>query len=475
MLITRSIFFKNALKKKFFYFFILSFSFVNCYSQLNITKPALSFTEACPSSTFNTFNLTFSVSPISNLNADNVYNVELSNSSGDFTTPTILTTSNATTSSVTVSFAMPTTVSGTNYKIRIKSTSPSSTSPNSDSFAANYAIFMMPFTINSNISNQSFCENSGYELSVDEGVNSPLQYPQLVYKWFKNGNPISAETSSTLNVTSAGNYYVQVDYGTCNNNAYSNAVSMFAIPTPELAIATETGATEFCDNEWLTLITSNISPTNSYQWYLNNEAIPNATSETYSATEAGSYYLKIKTTNCDLTSNTIAVSTIDTSGFTTIPNSDSEIEMIPGEDIIITALGADSYEWVVDGLVVETLNTYTTNQLDDIQLTGIINGCSVIKNFMIVEKQLPITNIIPNVITPNNDKVNDKWILNEFAYKDDVEVVIFTASNEEIYRKKNYSNDWPLEGFVKNNTVYYYKILQNNSIVAKGTLSILTK
>lgn len=473
MLITRSIFFKNALKKKFFYFFILSFSFVNCYSQLNITKPALSFTEACPSSTFNTFNLTFSVSPVSNLNADNVYNVELSNSSGVFTTPTILTTSNATTSSVSVSFAMPTTVSGTNYKIRIKSTSPSATSPNSDAFAANYVIFMMPFTINDYISNQSFCENSGYLLKIDEGANSPLQYPQLVYKWFKNGNPISAETSSTLNVTSAGNYYVQVDYGTCNNNAYSNAVSMFAIPTPELAIATETGATEFCDNEWLTLITSNISPTNSYQWYLNNEAIPNATSETYSATEAGSYFLKIETTNCDLTSNTIEVSTIDTSGF--IVDKGAEIEILPGENVVITASGADSYEWVVDGLVVETSKTFTTNKEVTIQLTGIINGCSVIKNFNVTLRQTPISMVIPNTITPNNDGVNDTWKLNEFAYKDDVEVVIFTASNEEIYRKKNYSNDWPLEGFVKNNTVYYYKILQNNSIVAKGTLSILTK
>lgn len=474
MLITRSIFFKGSLKKNFFYLLVLGFSFFNCYSQLNISKPVLTFTEACPSSSFNTFNLTFSVSPVSNLNADNVYNVELSNSSGVFTTPTVLTTSNATTSSVTVSFAMPTTVNGTNYKIRIKSTSPVATSPNSDAFAANFAIFNMPFTINNNDSNQSFCENSGYELSVDEGVNSPLQYPQLVYKWFKNGNPISGQTSSSLNVTSEGNYYVQVDYGTCNNNAYSNAVSMFAIPTPELAIATETGATEFCDNEWLTLITSNISPTNSYQWYLNNEAIPNATSETYSATEAGSYFLKIETTNCDLTSNTIEVTTIDTTGFTVDKN--SEIEIFPGENVVITASGADSYEWVVDGLVVETLNTYTTNQLDDIQLTGIINGCSVIKNFMIVEKQLPISNIIPNVITPNNDKVNDKWILtDEYAEKDDVEVVIFTASNEEIYRKKNYSNDWPLEGFVRNNTVYYYKILQNDSIVAKGTLSILTK
>jgi CHU_C Type IX secretion signal domain len=474
MLITESVISKSDLKRKFFFIILFVFNLSNYYSQIYITKPALPFTEACPSSTFNTFSLSFSVSPISSLNANNVYNIELSDATGDFTTPTLLTTSNATTSSVSVSFAMPITVSGANYKIRIKSTSPVSTSPNSDAFAANYAVFNMPFSINNDNSNQSFCENSGYELSVDEGANSPLAFPQLTYKWYKNLNLISGESSSTLNVTSEGNYYAQVNYGTCNNNAYSNAVSMFAIPTPELEIATETGETVFCEGEWLTLITSNISPTNVYQWYLNDVAIPNATNSSHIATEAGEYYLKIETTNCDLISNSLTITTIDTSSFTT--DKDSEIELIPGENVIITASGADSYEWFVDDAVVGTTNTYTTNKEETIQLTGTIGNCSVIKNFIVTLRETPITEVIPTIISPNNDGINDTWVLpEEYIEKDNVEVVLFTAGNEVVFKTKNYSNETSLEGKVANNTVYYYNILKNNSIVAKGTLSILTK
>lgn len=476
MLITRSIFFKSTLKKNFFNILFLVISFFNCHSQIAISKPVLGFSEACPSPSFNNFSLTFSFSPASNLNTGNVFNVELSNSLGDFTNPTLLTSSTATSSIISVSFAMPTTVSGTNYKIRIKSTSPAATSPNSDSFAANYAIFTMPFTINNNNSNQSFCENSGYLLSVDAGTNSPLQYPQLVYKWYKNGIPIIGEVSSSLNVTSEGSYYVQVDYGTCNNNAYSNAVSLYAIPTPELVIASETGETEFCETDWLTLITSNISSTNSYQWYLNNVSIPNATNSSYIATEAGDYHLKIQTPNCALESNVITITTIDTSSFTTNPNADAEIEMVEGESITITASGADSYEWFVGNSVVGTSNTYTTNQLGAIQLTATVNNCNVVKNFMVVAKDVALTSTIPNTITPNNDGINDKWILpDEYVEKDDVEVVIFTAWNKEVFRAKNYSNGTSLESLVNNNSVYYYKILKNNSIVAKGTLSIVIK
>lgn len=441
----------------------------------------LNFAEACPSPSFNNFSLTFSFSPASNLNTGNVFNVELSDSSGDFTSPTLLTTSTATSTIVQVNFAMPTTVSGSNYKIRIKSTSPASTSSYSDAFAANYMIYNSFFTINNNVYQQVLCENSTYLLSVDESVNSPLQYPQLKYLWYKDGTLIPGETTSSLVVSSPGMYKTKIDYGSCtndsNNIAYSNQVNLYSVSVGTFEITSESGALEFCESEWLTLTTTAVSPTNTYQWYLNDLPISGANSQSYSATQAGNYHLKIGTTICDLISNVLTISTVDTSSFTTNYDSNPIIEIMPGENITITANGADSYEWFVGNAVVETSNAYTTNQAENIQLTGTIGNCSVIKNFIVSlkEQEQPIPTDIQNIITPNNDKSNDTWDLKGFANNDDTEVVIFTASNKEVYRKKNYSDDWPLDGFVKNNTVYYYKILKNNSIVAKGTLSIVIK
>lgn len=452
----------------------------NCYSQINILKPSLGFTQVCSSPSFNNFTLTFTFNP--QPNSDNNFIVELSDGTGNFTSPTQLTTSNSQTSPVLVSFAMPTTVAGSAYRIRIRSTSPASFSVLSDSFPANYAIYNEPFTINNNISNQSFCQNSSYLLSVDNSSNSPLQYPQLKYKWFRDGNLLTGEISSSIQVTQAGNYYASIDYGACSNNAYSQAVSMFAIPVPILVIASENNETVICPSTGILLTTSNISSLNSYQWYLNDSAIPNANNDSYTATEAGIYHLKITTPNCGLTSNNITLTAIDDSGLKIFDDSGleitsgSEIAINPGEQMTITASGAESYEWKVDGVVAGNTDNLNVNEAETIELNALIGGCTITRSFIVIVKEIPSGDgIIPNTITPNNDGINDKWDLKGFANEDDVEVVIFTASNEEILRTKNYSNNWPLEGFVKNNTVYYYKILKNNSIVAKGTLSIITK
>ena len=100
----------------------------------------------CSSPSFNNFTLTFTFNP--QPNSDNSFIVELSDETGNFTSPTQLTTSNSQTSPVLVSFAMPTTVAGSAFRIRIRSTSPASFSILSDSFPANYAIYNEPFTIN---------------------------------------------------------------------------------------------------------------------------------------------------------------------------------------------------------------------------------------------------------------------------------------------------------------------------------------
>ena len=120
---------------------LISFMIVN--SQITINAPTLGFTQVCASSTFNTYNLSFSFSPVSNLGSGNVFTVELSNATGSFASPVVLTTSTATTSPVNIiGFQFPTNVNGTNYRIRIKSSTPATTSPMSVSFAANYAVYI---------------------------------------------------------------------------------------------------------------------------------------------------------------------------------------------------------------------------------------------------------------------------------------------------------------------------------------------
>ena len=136
-------------------FTILIFVFLslidNLYAQIVISAPSIGFSQACASSSFNTFNVTFSFSPESALSSTNQFSVELSDASGSFLNPTTVYTSNAgavTVSPATLSFSLPNTTAGESFKLRIKSTAPIATSSNSIAFAAYYKIQDSPFSIN---------------------------------------------------------------------------------------------------------------------------------------------------------------------------------------------------------------------------------------------------------------------------------------------------------------------------------------
>lgn len=345
---------------------LISCIFVN--AQITINTPTLSFNQVCASPTFNTYNLSFSYLPASNLGAGNIFTVELSNASGSFTSPTVLTTSSETTSPINVSFSFPTSVNGTGYRIRIKSSAPVSVSPSSATFSANYAVYNQPFTINNNISNQAICSTSNFSLSIDSGPNSPLNYPQLNYIWYKNSNVIPGQTSSSLPITENGSYFVRVDYGSCSLSpsiqSTSNAVSVTVIASETLTINSQGNATSICPTTGL-LLTSTIGSSGyTYQWYRNNILISGATNATYTATQEGNYSLVASNNVCVINSNVL---TLTENTFTVSLDSGTEINLIPGQTKVITCTTTASnptYIWYKNNVVIsgQTASSITVTE-----------------------------------------------------------------------------------------------------------------
>ena len=717
------------LNRKVFLTLTLLINCVLAIGQITINTPTLGFSEICASTSFNNFNVSFSFSPVSNLGAGNVFSVELSNASGSFASPTILATTTTTISPATVSFSVPTNVDGTSYRIRIKSSAPVSTSPSSSSFSAKYAVYNQPFTINNNNSNQAICSTSNFNLTIDSGPNSPLNFSELTYRWYRNNIVVAGQSSSSLPITEGGNYRVEVNYGTCSLNAYSNVVTVTITQFETLTISSQGNATSICPSSGLLLTSTIASSGYTYQWYRNSVLIPSATNATYTATqegdyslkatnsvciidsnvltltentfavsldsgaeinlipgqtktlncstsavnptytwyknniiipsqtssslnvsetgtykvivkqnsscviekeastlvsaptsydltikhsssytecenvtetltvdvfeaesslgtttipanmgvtykwykndveingatttsytvsnylnndvysikatfvngqtvssntldvklkidenlvltangilcntnpsitiissisnpifdyewykdgeanvlgnnatydatEAGNYYLKISFMGCELTSELITIETIDETVIVT--NYDEEIYIHEGEEITITATGGDSYEWFIDSVLESSTNEIVINEETDVQLVAQINGCEVVKNFSVLLQPQVFNLVIPNTITPNNDGKNDTWIITEeFAYKNDIEVVIFSSNQQIVYRTNNYQNNWPFDTISEKNKVFYYTILKNNSILYKGTISVI--
>ena len=717
------------LNRKVFLTLTLLINCVLAIGQITINTPTLGFSEICASTSFNNFNVSFSFSPVSNLGAGNVFSVELSNASGSFASPTILATTTTTISPATVSFSVPTNVDGTSYRIRIKSSAPVSTSPSSSSFSAKYAVYNQPFTINNNNSNQAICSTSNFNLTIDSGPNSPLNFSELTYRWYRNNIVVAGQSSSSLPITEGGNYRVEVNYGTCSLNAYSNVVTVTITQFETLTISSQGNVTSICPSSGLLLTSMIASSGYTYQWYRNSVLIPSATNSTYTATqegdyslkatnsacivdsnvltltentfsvsldsgaeinlipgqtktlncsttavnptytwyknniiipsqtssslnvsetgtykvivkqnsscviekeastlvsaptsydltikhsssytecenvtetltvdvfeaesslgtttiptnigviykwykndveingatstsytvsnylnndvysikatfvngqtvssntldvklkidenlvltangilcntnpsitiissisnpifdyewykdgetnvlgnnatydatEAGNYYLTISFMGCELTSELITIETIDETVIAT--NYDEEIYIHEGEEITITATGGDSYEWFIDSVLESSTNEIVINEETDVQLVAQINGCEVVKNFSVLLQPQVFNLVIPNTITPNNDGKNDTWIITEeLAYKNDIEVVIFSSNQQIVYRTNNYQNNWPLDTISEKNKVFYYTILKNNSILYKGTISVI--
>ncbi|MEZ4838178.1 gliding motility-associated C-terminal domain-containing protein [Flavobacterium sp.] len=359
-----------------------------------IGTPSLGFTQACASQGFNSYNLSFTFFPTSNVQAGNQFIVELSDSAGNFGSPTTLTTSTSTYSPVNVSFAMPTTVAGEAYKIRVRSTAPAVTSPTSVSFSAYYAVHNQPFSINNNSGTVSFCEGGNTTLQIDNtGTSaSPLYYSGLTYKWYRNFAEVAGATGSSLNVTQSGNYYAIVDYGSCVMNSYSNIVSVNVTAGINLSISSAGNVDYICDGTPRLLTSSHQNTNYVYQWFKDNVAISGANGHTYNATQEGTYKLRITFGGCVFESNAIFLELIELEADWNVGATEV---LIPGEQLSINSVNNatnPTYVWRKDNVVITGATTanYNVTQAGTYQLTVTeTQGCTISEQLSVVV-QYPI-------------------------------------------------------------------------------------
>ncbi len=88
-----------------------------------------------------------------------------------------------------------------------------------------------------------------------------------------------------------------------------------------------------------------------------------------------------------------------------------------------------------------------------------------------------VSEIIPNVVTPfRSNGQNDNWVLpDSLSGQQDVEVTIYDLNGQVDFKTVNYQDDWPLTTSRSrgNSPVYYYTITKNNSVVRKGSITVM--
>ena len=151
-----------------------------------------------------------------------------------------------------------------------------------------------------------------------------------------------------------------------------------------------------------------------------------------------------------------------------------------GTVIQLTASGGDTYSWAnADGIIsgqqtavlkVKQMAT-TTYQVT----TTNANGCSNTGTITIIVAE-GIKVDAGNILTPNGDGKNDRWIVNNLVLYPDNEVTIYDRAGRIVYHRKNYSNDW--DGTVNGNplaegTYYYVLVIKDNNTTVKGFITII--
>jgi len=481
---------KTTILKRFIFklcFFILFLSeAIN--AQIVIGTPNLGFSQACASTSFNTYSTTFVFSPESSVEASNQFIIEMSDADGDFSNPIVVFTSNAgsvTVSPATLEFSIPTTTAGEGYEIRIKSTAPIATSSNSVAFAAYYKIQDSPFTINNLVSTGAYCTSGSYLLTIDNpgtGSNdSPLNYPSLTFNWYKETGPTTSifiAEGNTLEVNTEGTYFVETNYGTCTSNSFSNRVSIVEATSGEanITIASSLG-NPFCPDQGLTTLTT-IGGI-SYQWFKDDESIPDATNQMYQTDESGVYSVQIDLGDCQASGSI----DLEAEGFTSDINI-PEINLLEeGETltVIVTAAAVNPiYEWYLNDSVISgaTTDTYEATELGNYRVViSQTLGCIASKEFLFsINEPFPDVANIPNLISPNGDGINDTWVIpTQYVNGTNTEVTIMTNQGKIVHRTDDYLNNWPENQLNMNsiNQVFYYIIKPQNGTERKGSITVI--
>jgi gliding motility-associated-like protein len=479
----------TIVKKNTYCFFFLAFLVAtSTCAQISIGTPSLGFSQICADAAYNAtapFSVTFTFSPVSGITTANQFVIELSDPNGSFATPTTVVSSNPgaiITSPAVLKFSVPNNIAGEQYRIRIRSTSPAATSAVSIAFAAYYKIQDSPFTINNFAPTATYCAGGNYVLKIDNpgtGINdSPLKYPSLTYRWFKEPSVTPVATGSSLTVNQPGTYYVETNYGSCTSNSYSNRVTVTGVVGPSFTITSSLG-NPFCSNGTPTTLTTQTG--NSYQWFKDTVLISGASSNTYQTSQAGLYVVKVDFGGCVSTASI----TLQKTQFARAINVPSLSTINKGETKTIlttTDAGSPTYQWYLNNALI----TGATKATFDVLLAGDYKVVITQNTGCITSYEIPFTinyaivdsNVvaIPNLISPNGDGINDTWdIPQEYISGTNTEVIVMNSLGEIVLKTGNYLNNWPenVLDFKNINPVYYYSISTKDGKVKKGSITVV--
>mgnify|MGYP000383055102 CR=1 FL=1 len=295
------------------------------------------------------------------------------------------------------------------------------------------------------------CSSSNFNLESEENSN-------YSYQWYLNENEITNATNASYLPTAIGSYTLEIT----DNNTTCSKISEPTVLTSSFEIS-PINISNFCRELVLTVP---LGSANSYQWKKDNINITNATSNTYTATESGSYTCIINNENCSFTTSAKVINTTVNK-----PIGDNNQVFNSGdtlEDLNVSGVNLAWYSSPTENsslplstelvsntsyYVSQTINNCESERLViTVQLSTLSNNQYLIKNISI------IPNPAKNIVTVEaNVFFNKIEIFNTLGQK--IETKIFNKSNNQKINLSKY-----------NTGIYYLKISNEKYSTIKSVI-----
>ncbi|PKB16684.1 gliding motility-associated C-terminal domain-containing protein [Flavobacterium sp. 5] len=491
-----------------FFLMLLAFPSTGVLFAQKISPKILPFEKICaggpypndPSKIFNEFQAQFK---ISGFDPSETFVVELSDPSGNFTTPIatiplppLNNTPPDTATDKTLTFAIPTDIVGSdNYELRIKSSPSGVVSPSftifgtisNKSLPVYFKSYSGSFFINDKKDVISFCSGSSLTLTVYNPTptipdSSPANYPQLKYHWYKDDVLIAGQSSSSLVVNTVGVYYAELNYGPCsdfNNSSQSVTVTSGAGPGGPTIVSSL--GNPFCSSDQTTLTAT---AGNSYIWKKDGSVIAEATGQTYQTNVSGVYTCDIDFGGCtatgsiDLKSTGTITANYKNIYIDKVVTEGETLTIAKGDTLNVAASTIDSnptYQWYFNNGAIAGANQSALVINAAGSYKAIISGCAI--SFRVSDGTVYKTSEPTNIVSVNSDGINDTWIVPDVYSNSNTHVVIFNSFGENVFETNDYDNynGWPQSSIeVKSfNPIYYYIITPNGESAKKGSITLL--
>ncbi len=298
------------------------------------------------------------------------------------------------------------------------------------------------------ISESDICEGESTTISIENAESGDS------YQWLRNGTILDDETSNNLSVNQTGVYSLITTNNNCSATSNGVNLDVHALPTSEISIV---GDSIVCEGEIIELLASAGSDT--YQWFKDNEIIDGATENSYSATENGTYQVKvINSYNCEQISEGKVLD------FNPLPNvelNNMNPEICQGEffEFSVSEQENHSYQWFLNNSEIPEGNSYNieVNEagLYKVSVTNLETSCSSISEYATLSVHaLPTPSIsasgelvtcVDDTITLNLNDTYSAYLWNDNSTSESLQVTSEGTYSVTVTDENNCQNNAEIE------------------------------